>query len=91
MVTPEGLDHLCPVIDALPPELTASERDSAIKFICNNAEVISKGEFDLGRSYLIPHRIDTGTIDRLSSRYAVIRAYMNSSLMSKLNRCFGTT
>jgi len=59
-VLPVGLVHLCPVIDVLPPELTASERDPATKFICNNTEVFSKGEFDLGRSYLIPHCIDTG-------------------------------
>jgi len=62
--TPEQLstrgdvEHLKPVIDALPPELSVTQREAAVKFIHDNAQVFSKGEFDIGRTSIIPHRID---------------------------------
>ena len=54
------MEHLKTVVDALPPELSVTQREAAVKFICDNAHVFSKGEFDIGRTSIIPYRIDTG-------------------------------
>ena len=53
-------DHLGVVIDSLPSELSENERQQAIRFIHRHSSVFSKSEFDIGRTHLIPHRIDTG-------------------------------
>ena len=57
----EEFAHLQPVLDTLPAELTPLERDEAITFIKSYADVFSKGKFDLGRTSLITHHINTGT------------------------------
>ena len=57
----EDFTHLQPVMDMLPTELTPLEREEAITFIKGYADVFSKGKFDLGRTSLITHHIDTGT------------------------------
>ena len=56
----EDFTHLQPVLDTLPTELTPLEREEAITFIKGYSDVFSKGEFDLGRTSLITHHIDTG-------------------------------
>ena len=48
-----------PIRDALPDNLSHDERTAALGFIDDWAHVFSKGEFDMGRTNLIPHRIDT--------------------------------
>ena len=52
--------HVKCVIDRLPSDLTEKEREVAIKFIHEHANVFSRSEFDIGRTKLIPHHIDTG-------------------------------
>jgi len=52
-------DHLQPIRDALPDDLSHDERTAALSFIDDWAHVFSKGEFDTGRTNLTPHRIDT--------------------------------
>ena len=52
--------HLKPIVDSLPSELSETERDFAVKLIVRNADVFSKSEFDVGRTDLITHTIDTG-------------------------------
>jgi len=56
---PADDDHLQPLRDALPDDLSHDERTAALGFIDDWAHVLSKGEFDMGRMNLIPHRIDT--------------------------------
>ena len=56
---PADNDHLQPIRDALPDDLSHDERTAALGFIDDWAHVFSKGEFDMGRTNLIPHRIDT--------------------------------
>jgi transposase InsO family protein len=54
-----GVDHLGVVIDSLPDDLSDDERNAAMSFIRKHADVFSSNEFDIGRTYLIPHKIDT--------------------------------
>ena len=54
-----GVDHLKVVIDSLPDDLSDAERDIAMGFIREHADVFSSNEFDIGRTFLIPHKIDT--------------------------------
>jgi hypothetical protein len=54
------LSHMQCIFDALPPELASEERQQAIDFIQRNASLFSKSEFDIGRTNLVQHRIDTG-------------------------------
>jgi len=54
------LPHIQPVIDALPSELTDDQRNAAIDFIIRHADIFSKSEFDLGRTSVVKHTIDTG-------------------------------
>jgi hypothetical protein len=55
-----SLAHIQPIVDALPSDLTEIERQQAINFVQKNSDIFSKSEFDIGRTKLIPHRIDTG-------------------------------
>ena len=48
-----------PIRDALPDDWSHDERAAAVGFIDDWAHVFSKGEFDMGRTNLIHHRIDT--------------------------------
>lgn len=49
------------LIDALPSELTENERAKAIELLKRHESVFSRGEFDVGRTDLICHRINTGS------------------------------
>ena len=53
-------DHLREIMETLPPEMSEAERAAVIKFVVGNADSFSKSEFDLGRTSLVKHRIDTG-------------------------------
>src|SRR5258708_2015726 len=52
--------HLKPVIDSLPTDLPEAEREEAVLFIQQNEDVFSRNEYDLARTSLITHPIDTG-------------------------------
>ena len=56
----EGSSHLASLFDALPADLSPVDRAAAGDFIHKYAHMFSKSEFDLGRTSLIPHKIDTG-------------------------------
>ena len=53
-------EHLQAVVDALPDDLTSSQRAVAEGLVYDHQDVFSRSDFDLGRSNLVPHRIDTG-------------------------------
>ena len=53
-------DHLREIVETLPVEMSEAERATAIKFVIGNADAFSRSEFDLGRTNLVKHRIDTG-------------------------------
>src|SRR3989442_575882 len=53
-------DYLQPVLDSLPVDLTTEERSEASEFVREFRDVFSRDEYDLGRTSLITHRIDTG-------------------------------
>ena len=59
VVENDDTGYLKPVFESLPAELSDNERDEANRFILNYAHVFSKHEYDLGRTHIIPHRIDT--------------------------------
>jgi len=90
---PADDDHLQPFRDALPDDLLHDERTAALGFIDDWAHVFSKGEFDMGRTNLIPHRIDTlQRVTSLSgSLYAATHAFMRNLSMHRSMRCFGMT
>lgn len=59
-VVENDLTHIDCLLDSLPEELTDEQRHSAKSFIKNYACLFSKSEYDLGRTSLVQHRIDTG-------------------------------
>jgi len=52
--------HVQCLIDGLPRTLTDDQRQEAAEFIRSNAAIFSKSEYDLGRTNLVEHKIDTG-------------------------------
>ena len=46
-------EHLQPVLNGLPEQLTDHERKVAKKLVFDNADVFSTGEFDLGQNGLV--------------------------------------
>jgi len=59
--SPEGqLDHIESLLRSLPDDLTLNQKHRAEEFIRSRANVFSRSEFDIGRTNIIPHRIDTG-------------------------------
>ena len=55
----DDCSHVQPVIDKLPPSLTAEQREQAIALIRRNADIFSRSEFDVGCTDLITVRIIT--------------------------------
>ena len=53
-------DHLRSVIDGFSPGLTVAEKAKAEAFIRGYADLFSKSEFDIGRTNMVSHTIDTG-------------------------------
>ncbi len=53
-------EHVVCLLDTLPTDLDAEERSAVETFVCDNADVFSKSEYDIGRTHLVRHRIDTG-------------------------------
>jgi predicted aspartyl protease len=52
--------HLRKMIEQLPTELTTEQRQEALDLVSDFLGSFSKSEFDIGRTDLIPHSIDTG-------------------------------
>jgi len=53
-------DHIDGLLRSLPVELTSEQKDRAEQLIRSYAHVFSRSEYDIGRTSIIPHRIDTG-------------------------------
>jgi len=51
---------MCTVVDSLPPDMLLVERQIAADFVNEYANVFSRDEFDIGRTHVVQHRIDTG-------------------------------
>jgi len=51
--------HVQCMIDDLPTDLTVEQREQAIRFIFNNAIIFSRSEFDIGKTRLLQHSIET--------------------------------
>jgi len=54
--------HIQCLIDGLPDDLTDEQRARATAFIRSRSNVFSRSEYDIGRTRIIPHRIDTRRI-----------------------------
>lgn len=52
--------HIQCIIDSIPAELTEEQRIRAAKFIEDNTDLFSRSEFDIGRTNLEQHTIETG-------------------------------
>ena len=55
-----SITHVQPVIQSLPEDLSDDQKEEAPKFIEKHADLFSKSEFDIGRTPLVQHVIDTG-------------------------------
>jgi len=56
----DQLDHISSLLHSLPLDLTPEQRDHTETFIRSYANVFSRSEYDIGRTNIIPHRIDVG-------------------------------
>jgi len=52
--------HIQCLVDGLPDDLTDEQRARTTAFIRSRSNVFSRSEYDIGRTRIIPHRIDTG-------------------------------
>ena len=55
-----GFEHVQGLVDDLPDELSAEQKEKATQFIRAHADVFSSSATDLGRNAFLPHRINTG-------------------------------
>jgi hypothetical protein len=62
-----GLQHLLPILDSLSSELSTEEVRVAKQFIMRYADIFSKNEFDIGRTDVIRHSLNTSTNTRLDN------------------------
>ena len=53
-------EHVRCMIDSLPADLPTQQRSKAEKLIWDNSDLFSKSEFDIGRTSVSKHHIDTG-------------------------------
>ena len=56
----DELDYLKPLHDNMGGTLSADQRSEVIQFLEKNKDVFSRSEYDLGRTDLVKHVIDTG-------------------------------
>jgi len=87
----EGLqDHIESLLQRLPDDLTLDQKQHAETFIRSRANVFSRSEFDIGRTNIIPHSINTGDASRTLSSCAVIRLCNFRLSMSMCSTCWST-
>jgi len=55
----QGIEHIECLFIELPKELSEKEKVRANEFLTSNANVFSRGEFDIGRTHLLEHKIET--------------------------------
>ena len=56
------LDHIESLLRSLPDDLTLNQKQRAESFIRSRANVFSRFEYNIGRTNIIPHRIETGRV-----------------------------
>jgi len=54
-----GVEHIECLFNELPKELSEKDKVRAKEFLTSNANVFSRGEFDIGRTHLLEHKIET--------------------------------
>ena len=54
-------DLVEPVLRNLPPDVTPNQRNRVIDFLREFDDMFSRGTFDMGRTNLVEHTIDTGS------------------------------
>jgi len=52
--------HIQCLLNGSPGDLTEDQCARATAFIRSRSNVFSRSEYDIGRTWIIPHRIDTG-------------------------------
>ena len=52
--------HLDEIVQAIGITLSSEQKEEAIQFLKNNHDIFSKSAYDLGRTGLVKHTIDTG-------------------------------
>jgi len=70
-VAQEDVEQVQCLIEALPAGLSTKQRVQEVQFICNNAGVFFKGEFDIGWTHLVEHSAET--LDNRPMRQALRR------------------
>ena len=53
-------DIIQPVLEKLPPDVTAIQQHQVVSLLCEYDDVFSRGMFDMSRTTLVEHTIDTG-------------------------------
>ena len=53
-------DIMKPVLDKLPVDVTPEQRQQVINFLQEFNDMFSRGTFDMGRTTLVEHSINTG-------------------------------
>jgi hypothetical protein len=62
------VSHVQPLIDGLPTDLSAAQRESAANLIREFSHIFSKNDKDVGFTTLIQHRINTGSAEPIREK-----------------------
>jgi len=54
-----GVEHIECLFEGLPDDLSLSQKEQAVEFLTKNAKVFSESEFNIGRTHLVEHKIET--------------------------------
>jgi len=55
----QGVEHIECLFNELPKELSEKEKAQTKEFLTSNVDVFSRGEFDIDRTHLLEHKIET--------------------------------
>jgi len=83
----EVVDPVSKMLQSLPPELNDEQREAVADLLHKYNDVFSKGEFDVGRTHLITHHIDTGQNRPVRQPLVVTPTHTCNQLMNTLNSC----
>jgi len=53
------IEHIKCLFEGLPSELSPGHKEQVRAFLTRNAKVFSESEFDIGRTHLVEHKIET--------------------------------
>jgi len=54
-----GIEHIECLFEGLPSELSPGHKEQVRAFLIRNSKVFSESEFDIGRTHLVEHKIET--------------------------------